>query len=61
MKEYSDDVVDEDDTQEMVNGAHISVNFEDSGADTDSSGELLEKIQPTKTEVKIARRMSKEQ
>ena len=61
MKEYSD-AIDEDDTQqEMVNGTHVPVNYEDSGADTDSSGELLEKIQPTKTDVKIARRMSKEQ
>ena len=60
MKEYSD-AVDEDDTQEMCNGTHAPVNFEDSGADTDSSGELLEKIRPTKTEVKTARRMSKEQ
>ena len=61
MKEYSD-AIDEDDTQqEMVNGTHVPANYDDSGADTDSSGELLEKIQPTKTDVKIARRMSKEQ
>ena len=61
MKEYSD-VIEEDDTQrEMVNGAHVPVNYKDSGADTDSSGELLDKIQPTKTDMKTARRMSKEQ
>ena len=40
---------DDDDTQqEMVNGAHVPMNYEDSGADTDSSGELLEELQPTK-------------
>ena len=48
MKKYSD-AIDEDDTQqEMGNGTHVPVNYEDSGADTDSNGELLEKYNQQK-------------
>ena len=61
LKEYSDVADDDESQQHMVNGTHVLVDHEDSGADTDSSGELLERIQPTKTDVKIARRMSKDQ
>lgn len=62
LKEYSDIIDDDDESQmKMVNGMHVSVDHEDSGADTDSSGELLERIQPTITNVKTARRMSKDQ
>lgn len=55
LKEYSDETGDGDG---MINGTHILIDHEDSGADTDSSGELLERIQPTKADTKIAQRMS---
>ena len=61
MKEYSDVIADDHSQEELLNGLHVSADFDDSGADTDSSGELLEKIRPTKTDVKTAQRMSKEQ
>lgn len=49
MKEYSDVIDDDDDTQhEMTNGTHKPVNFKDSAADADSSGELLEKYNQQK-------------
>ena len=57
LKEYNDVT---DDDEKMVNGTHDSVDY-DSGADTDSSGELLERIPPITTDVKIAQRMSKDQ
>ena len=61
MKEYSDVIADDHSQEELLNGLHVLADFDDSGADTDSSGELLDKIQPTKTDVKTAQRMSKEQ
>jgi len=48
LKEYSDEI-DDGSQEDMVNGDN-----EDSSADTDSSGELLERIQPTKADVKTA-------
>ena len=62
LKEYSDEIDDDDKQQGIANGTHhLSADFEDSGADTDSSVELLERIPVAKTDVKIARRISKDQ
>ena len=44
LKEYSDAIDDDDDTQqEMVNGMHVSVDYEDSGADTTAVVNCLKK------------------
>ena len=58
MKEYNDGI-DDDSQHAMVNGIP-SIDPEDSGADTDSSGELLERMEPMKTNVKTAERISKD-
>ena len=61
LKEYSEEIDDDDIQQRITNGTHHMLVDYDSGTDTDSSGELLERIPPAKTDVKIARRISKDQ
>lgn len=62
LKQYSEDIDDDDTQLGIANGTHhMSGEYDDSGADTDSSVELLERIPPAKTDVKMARRISKDQ